>query len=136
MPALPPPARMRQCPASSRSFLRRPDGPCGDSTWTSPALRRSYKARENRDQNKISSDQSVHGLRGTRAALSRLDAQLGEWEMGVSFEAGYFGPGSPPVAGRGGRTTFEWLDGQFFLIQRFTVDNPAAPERHRDHRCG
>ena len=31
------------------------------------------------------------------------------------------------VAGRGGRTTFEWLDGEFFLIQRFTVDNPAAP---------
>ena len=32
-----------------------------------------------------------------------------------------------PIAGRGGRTTFEWLDGEFFLIERFTVDNPAAP---------
>ena len=64
---------------------------------------------------------------GRPAALSRLDALLGEWEMEVSFEAGYFAPGSPPVAGRGGRTTFAWLDGQFFLIQRFTVDNPAAP---------
>jgi hypothetical protein len=41
---------------------------------------------------------------GRPAALSRLDALLGEWEMEVSFEVGYFGPGSPPVAGRGGRT--------------------------------
>jgi hypothetical protein len=41
---------------------------------------------------------------GRPAALSRLDALLGEWEMEVSFEAGYFGPGSPPVAGRGGST--------------------------------
>ena len=64
---------------------------------------------------------------GRPAELSRLDALLGAWEMEVSFEAGYFGPGSPPIAGRGGRTTFEWLDGQFFLIQRFMVDNPAAP---------
>jgi hypothetical protein len=38
---------------------------------------------------------------GRPAALSRLDALLGEWEMEVSFEAGYFGPGSPP--GRGPR---------------------------------
>jgi hypothetical protein len=46
--------------------------------------------------------------------------------MEVSFEAGYFGPGSPLVAGRGGRTRFTWLDGEFFLIQRFTVGNPTA----------
>lgn len=64
---------------------------------------------------------------GRPSALPRLEALLGEWEMEVSFIAGYFGPGSPPIAGRGGRTTFEWLDGEFFLIQRFTVDNPAAP---------
>lgn len=47
--------------------------------------------------------------------------------MEASFEAGYFGPGSPPITDRGGRTTFEWLDGSFFLIQRFTAGNPAAP---------
>ena len=47
--------------------------------------------------------------------------------MEVSFEAGYFGPGSPPVADRGGRTRFTWLDGEFFLIQRFAAGNPAAP---------
>jgi hypothetical protein len=33
---------------------RRPDGPpCGGSTWTSPALRRSYRATEDRGRNKI-----------------------------------------------------------------------------------
>ena len=60
-------------------------------------------------------------------ALTRLDALLGEWEMEAVFEADYFAPGSPPVTARGGRTTFDWLAGEFFLIQRFTVDNPAAP---------
>src|SRR6185312_10495580 len=44
---------MRQCPASSRSFLRGPDGPCEGSTWTSPALRRSYRARETTGESKI-----------------------------------------------------------------------------------
>lgn len=37
------------------------------------------------------------------------------------------GPGSPAVTSRGGRTTFEWLDGGFFLIQRFSTDQPNAP---------
>ena len=53
MPALLPPARMHQCSGSSRSCLRGPDGPRGASTWTSPALRRSYRARENAGQSKI-----------------------------------------------------------------------------------
>jgi hypothetical protein len=53
MPTLLPPTRMRQCSASSRSFLRGPDGPCGGSTWTSPALRRSYRTRETAGQSKI-----------------------------------------------------------------------------------
>jgi hypothetical protein len=58
-------------------------------------------------------------------ALTRLDALLGEWEMEAYFQADYFAPGSPPVTARGGRTTFEWLVGEFFLIQRFAVDDPA-----------
>ncbi len=53
--------------------------------------------------------------------------------MEVSFEAGYFGPGSPPVAGRGGRTRFTWLDGEFFLIQRFAAGRSQRAGRHRDH---
>lgn len=48
-------------------------------------------------------------------------------EMNASFEAGYFGPGTPPITGRGGRTTFEWLEGRFFLTQRFVNEHPAAP---------
>src|SRR5215467_12223298 len=53
MPALLPPARMRQCSGLSRSFLRGPAGPRGASTWTSPALWRSYRAKETAGQNKI-----------------------------------------------------------------------------------
>jgi hypothetical protein len=55
MPALLPPTKMRLCSAKSRSFLLGgPDGPArGASTWTTPALRRSYRARENRGKNKI-----------------------------------------------------------------------------------
>ncbi len=55
MPPLLPPPIMRPCSAQSRSFLLGgPDSPpCGGSTWTSPALWRSYRARENRGRNKI-----------------------------------------------------------------------------------
>lgn len=64
---------------------------------------------------------------GEQAALDGLDVLVGRWEMEASFPAGSFGPGSPAVTERGGRTTFEWLEGRFFLIQRFAVDHPAAP---------
>jgi len=61
------------------------------------------------------------------ARLDRLDMLTGQWEMEASFEAGYFGPGTPAITGRGGRTTFEWLEGRFFLTQRFVNEHPAAP---------
>ena len=61
------------------------------------------------------------------AALDRLDILAGTWEMEARFEAGYFGPGSPAITGRGGRTTFTWLEGRFFLTQRFVNEHPAAP---------
>jgi len=60
-------------------------------------------------------------------ALDRLEALVGSWEMEASFEEGYFGAGSPALTSRGGRTTFEWQPGRFFVVQHFTVDNPAAP---------
>lgn len=60
-------------------------------------------------------------------ALDRLDALTGQWEMEATFEAGYFGPDTPAVTSRGGRTTFEWLHGGYFLTQRFTTEHPAAP---------
>ncbi len=28
---------------------------------------------------------------------------------------------------RSGRTVFEWLEGRWFLLQRFTSKNPASP---------
>jgi hypothetical protein len=56
-----------------------------------------------------------------------LNVLTGTWEMEARFEAGYFGPGSPAITGRGGRTTFDWPDGRFFLTQRFVNEHPAAP---------
>lgn len=61
------------------------------------------------------------------SSLDRLDVLVGQWDMEAAFEAGYFGPGSPPFTGRGGQTTFEWLQGRFFLTQRFVNEHPAAP---------
>src|SRR5918999_260422 len=51
----------------------------------------------------------------TRASLERLDALVGEWEITV------------PLMEAAGRTTFEWLEGGGFLIQRSTVDRPEFP---------
>ena len=65
------------------------------------------------------------------ASLGRLDALIGQWEMEATFEAGYFGPDSPAFTGRGGRTTFEWLEGRFFLTQRFINEHPQPPEASR-----
>jgi hypothetical protein len=61
------------------------------------------------------------------AALDRLEALIGQWEVEARFDAGFFGPGSPAVSDRGGRTTFEWLEGKSFLIQRWVSEHPAAP---------
>ena len=64
---------------------------------------------------------------GRPVSLDRLEVLIGQWEMTASFEAGYFGPGSPAATSGGGRVTFEWLEGKFFLTQRFVVEHPAAP---------
>jgi hypothetical protein len=60
-------------------------------------------------------------------SLDRLDILIGQWEMEATFGAGYFAPGSPAVVSRGARTTFAWLEGRFFLTQRFVTEHPAAP---------
>jgi hypothetical protein len=47
--------------------------------------------------------------------LEALDALVGDWALGDP---------SAPV----GATTFSWLEGGFFLIQRWTLDIPGAPD--------
>jgi len=65
---------------------------------------------------------------GRSPLLEPLELLVGSWEMEARFAEGAFGPGSPPVVNRDGRTTFEWLDGGFFLVQRWAVDHPVAPD--------
>jgi hypothetical protein len=51
--------------------------------------------------------------------LVSLDVFVGEWDMVASFAAT-----DAPRA----RTTFEWLAGEQFLIQRWEVEHPDAPD--------
>ena len=53
--------------------------------------------------------------------LSRLEALVGQWEMETVFAL------APPVRVLG-RTTFEWLQGGFFLIQRWAIEHPDVPD--------
>jgi hypothetical protein len=55
------------------------------------------------------------------APLDDLQALVGEWSMKARF------PGSPPSEPQG-RTVFEWLPGRRFLVQRWEVPHPAAPD--------
>ena len=50
----------------------------------------------------------------------RLGRFIGEWTMRVTC------PGAPPV--EGGRVVFEWMAGEQFLIQRWEVPVPEAPD--------
>jgi hypothetical protein len=54
-------------------------------------------------------------------ALEPLDVFVGEWSMSTSFAP------SPADAPRA-RTTFEWLPGRSFLVQRWEVEHPDAPD--------
>ena len=51
---------------------------------------------------------------------TRLERFIGEWTMHLTF------PGAPPVSG--GRVVFEWMTGERFLIQRWEVPVPEAPD--------
>ena len=50
----------------------------------------------------------------------RLEPFVGEWTMHVAF------PGAPPA--EGGRVVFEWMAGARFLIERWEVPVPEAPD--------
>ena len=59
-------------------------------------------------------------------AMESLQPLVGEWSMEAVF------PSSSPAAGTEAdgvaRTVFEWLPGRRFLIQRWAVPHPAAPD--------
>ena len=52
--------------------------------------------------------------------MDDLDHLVGIWNMSSSLPS----EGEPPHA----ETSFEWLDGRRFLIQRWRIDHPAAPD--------
>ena len=56
-----------------------------------------------------------------KAALDRLEAFVGEWSIEMKFE------GAPP-GDIGARVTFEWMPGELFLIERWQVPVPEAPD--------
>ena len=60
------------------------------------------------------------------AWLENLEILVGEWEVEATFKPGFFGPGSPEATSQG-RSIFEWLDGGYFLTQRFVNGHPAFP---------
>jgi hypothetical protein len=53
--------------------------------------------------------------------MEQLDALVGEWTMEAQP------PEGPPWPG-GGRVSFEWSEGRAWLIERWTVDLPEAPD--------
>ena len=55
----------------------------------------------------------------SEGSLAALEPFVGEWRMVVSF--------MPPVDA-GARVSFEWLPGRRFLIQRWEVPVPEAPD--------
>jgi hypothetical protein len=58
---------------------------------------------------------------GDEQQMSGLDVFVGEWVMAASFASD---PGGAPRA----RTVFEWLKGRRFLLQRWEIDHPDAPD--------
>ena len=54
-----------------------------------------------------------------RPGLAELDALVGEWTMEADF-------GGEPQ--RGGSVSFEWLPGETFLVMRWEVPVPEAPD--------
>jgi hypothetical protein len=57
----------------------------------------------------------------TPGSLEALEPLVGEWRMVPEFE------GMPP-AGAGAGVSFEWLPGKRFLIQRWEIPVPEAPD--------
>lgn len=59
-------------------------------------------------------------------ALAALEPLVGEWGIEAVFPGGSpAGDGEPPGDAR---TVFEWLAGRQFVVQRWEVPHPAAPD--------
>jgi hypothetical protein len=54
-------------------------------------------------------------------SLNALEPFVGEWSLLASFDA------SPP-ADAGARASFEWLPGERFLVERWEIPVPEAPD--------
>jgi hypothetical protein len=54
-------------------------------------------------------------------AIERLAAFVGEWSMAAGFK-------NIPATGAGARVVFEWMPGKRFLVQRWEVPVPEAPD--------
>ena len=52
--------------------------------------------------------------------FQELDAFVGTWRMETSF--------APESGGPRAQTSFEWLEGRRFLVQRWHVEHPDAPD--------
>ena len=55
------------------------------------------------------------------SAMERLAALIGEWSMEARFK-------DIPPADASARAVFEWMPGQRFLIERWEVPVPEAPD--------
>jgi hypothetical protein len=53
--------------------------------------------------------------------IERLDAFVGEWSIEAKF------PDAPPTDTRG-RVVFEWMPGAQYLVERWEVAHPDAPD--------
>jgi hypothetical protein len=53
--------------------------------------------------------------------LEALEPFIGEWSLAADF------PNAPPSDLRG-RTVFQWMPGERFLVQRWEVPSPVAPD--------
>lgn len=51
--------------------------------------------------------------------MDDLEPFIGEWRMAATF------PNAPTIEDPGARTTFEWMPGNRFVIQRFRAPDPA-----------
>jgi hypothetical protein len=66
-------------------------------------------------------EESQMAQKAEDSALERLAVFVGEWSMVAEFE-------NVPPADVGARVVFDWMPGKRFLIQRWEIPAPEAPD--------